>query len=88
MVLRDMYNFLDKHHLAIPSIPNVDTITVGGGISNAVHGTCSNAGTLCDFVEELELVVCKSGVPEVLTLRRYFFKKNRILTCQIKYRST
>ncbi len=68
--LSKLYSVLLQQDLALPSIPNIDSITVGGAVSNAVHGTCKDAGTICDFVEELQLVVYRNGKSELIKLRR------------------
>ena len=59
--LRALYARLDEAGLALPSLPNVDTIQLGGAIANATHGTCIEAGSFCSLVVALELVVFQSG---------------------------
>jgi L-gulonolactone oxidase len=68
--LRDLYTHMDRTGLAFPCLPNVDTIQLGGAVSNATHGTCLEAGSMCSLVAELELVAFRGGRAEVLRLRR------------------
>jgi hypothetical protein len=68
--LRDLYRHMDRAGLAFPCLPNVDTIQLGGAVSNVTHGTCLQTGSMCSLVVELELVVFRGGRAEVLRLRR------------------
>jgi len=68
--LRDLYEHMDAAGLALPCLPNVDTIQLGGAVSNATHGTCLEEGSMCALVIELDLVVFRGCRAEVLTLRR------------------
>ncbi len=75
--LRALYEEMDKRDLAIASIPNVDTILLGGAISNATHGTNFLRGTMSSFVTQLQIVVFQApegdasqGRAELVTLRR------------------
>ena len=55
MRLRDLYTHLERSGLALPCLPNVDTIQVGGAIANATHGTCIRCGSMCSLVSELQI---------------------------------
>src|SRR5471032_2219834 len=79
--MRDLYAQMERAGLALPCLPNVDTIQLGGAIANVTHGTCIESGSMCSLVTELEIVVFRpgadgaegaraSGVAECLTLRR------------------
>lgn len=75
--LKTLYEEMDKHDLAIASIPNVDTIQLGGAIANATHGTNFSHGTMSSFVVQLQIVVFQApegdqsrGRSELVTLRR------------------
>jgi FAD/FMN-containing dehydrogenase len=75
--LRALYREMDERDLAIGSIPNVDTIQLGGAIANATHGTNLSRGTMSSFVVELQVVVFQAdgsdpsrGKAELCTLRR------------------
>lgn len=54
--LKDLYLFFNNNNVALPSIPNVDEITLGGAISNATHGTNIFYGTYSSLVREIKLV--------------------------------
>ena len=76
IALHTLYEELDRLGLAIASIPNVDTIQLGGAIANATHGTNFSRGTMSSYVRELQIVVFRttSGEPsqgraELVTLR-------------------
>jgi FAD/FMN-containing dehydrogenase len=78
MRLRDLYAHLDRAGLALPCLPNVDTIQVGGAIVNATHGTCVESGSTCSLVTELDVVMFvpgeggrQDGTARLLTLRRH-----------------
>jgi FAD/FMN-containing dehydrogenase len=66
---RQLFEAIDKEGLALNVIPNHETLTFGGALCNAAHGTSKNHGTMCNMVEEMELVVSRNG-GEVITLRR------------------
>jgi FAD/FMN-containing dehydrogenase len=77
--LHALYEEMDKRGLAIASMPNVDTIQLGGAISNATHGTNFTRGTMSSYVTELQIVVFQApsgggdaaaGKAVLLTLRR------------------
>jgi FAD/FMN-containing dehydrogenase len=82
ILLRDLYAHMERVGLALPCLPNVDTIQLGGAIANATHGTCIEAGSMCSLVTELEIVTFRpatggsaadvraDGVAELVTLRR------------------
>lgn len=60
MLLRDLYKYLLENKLAVYSLPNVDTITVGGCIANCTHGTNINCGTSSSMVAAVEILVFES----------------------------
>jgi len=62
--MRDLYAQMERAGLALPCLPNVDTIQLGGAIANATHGTCIETGSMCSLVTELELVVFRPAVAE------------------------
>jgi L-gulonolactone oxidase len=74
--LHALYEEMDRRGMAIASMPNVDTIQLGGAISNATHGTNFSRGTMCSYVTELQIVVFQverdaaAGKAVLLTLRR------------------
>jgi L-gulonolactone oxidase len=75
--LKALYEEMDRRDLAIASIPNVDTIQLGGAIANATHGTNFSYGTMSSFVLQLQLVIFQApdgdpsrGKAELVTLRR------------------
>lgn len=74
--LRALYAEMDARALAIASIPNVDTIQLGGAIANATHGTNFSRGTMSSYVVALQIVVFRSdgdaasGKAELVTLAR------------------
>jgi FAD/FMN-containing dehydrogenase len=75
--LRALYAEMDRRALAISSLPNVDTIQLGGAIANATHGTNFSRGTTSSFVVALQIVLFRSpgadpsqGRAELCTLRR------------------
>jgi len=75
--LNSLYAAMDERDLAIASIPNVDTIQLGGAIANATHGTNFSRGTMSSFVVALQVVVFQApvgdasqGKAELVTLRR------------------
>src|SRR5262249_36192429 len=68
--LRGVSEAMDAAGLALPTLPNVDMIQLGGAISNATHGTCLQAGSMCSLVASLEIVVFRHGRAELLVLRR------------------
>jgi L-gulono-1,4-lactone dehydrogenase len=75
--LQALYREMDRHGLAIASIPNVDAVQLGGAISNATHGTNFSHGTMSSFVVQLQLVVFRApegdpsrGKAELVALRR------------------
>ncbi|HEV3193474.1 MAG TPA: FAD-binding protein [Polyangiaceae bacterium] len=77
IALHALYEELDRLGLAIASIPNVDTIQLGGAIANATHGTNFSRGTMSSYVQQLQVVVFQSesgdpsqGKAELVTLRR------------------
>ncbi len=63
--LKDLYRYFDENNVALPSIPNIDEITLGGAISNATHGTNLFNGTYSSLVREIKLV---TGYGELLYL--------------------
>jgi FAD/FMN-containing dehydrogenase len=76
IALHALYEELDRLGLAIASIPNVDTIQLGGAIANATHGTNFSRGTMSSYVQQLQVVVFRSesrdpsqGKAELVTLR-------------------
>jgi UDP-N-acetylenolpyruvoylglucosamine reductase len=56
IILRDLYKFLDKNSVALPSMPNTDSITLGGAIANCTHGTNVHFGSFCSYVIEIKLL--------------------------------
>ncbi len=54
--LIDLYNQMTDLDLALPSVPNVDVITLGGAVVNATHGTNFQHGTLVSRVTALTIV--------------------------------
>src|SRR6185312_9595560 len=75
--LKTLYEEMDRHDFAIASIPNVDTIQLGGAIANATHGTNFSYGTMSSFVVRLQLVIFQAsegdpsrGRSELVTLQR------------------
>jgi L-gulonolactone oxidase len=75
--LHVLYEEMDRRNLAIASMPNVDTIQLGGAVSNATHGTNFGRGTMSSYVTQLQIVVFQapegdpaSGKAVLLTLRR------------------
>ena len=68
--LKDLYVAMDERELAIASIPNVDTIQLGGAIANATHGTNFSRGTMSSFVTELQIVLFREGRAQLVTLKR------------------
>jgi FAD/FMN-containing dehydrogenase len=75
--MRDLYAQMERAGVALPALPNVDTIQLGGAISNATHGTCIETGSMCSLVSEIEIVVftpgpggAADGRARLLTLRR------------------
>jgi L-gulonolactone oxidase len=59
--MRDLYAHMEQAGLALPCLPNVDAIQLGGAIANATHGTCIRSGSMCSLVDEIELVVFRPG---------------------------
>jgi L-gulono-1,4-lactone dehydrogenase len=59
--MRDLYTHMEQAGLALPCLPNVDAIQLGGAIANATHGTCIQSGSMCSLVDEIELVVFRPG---------------------------
>ncbi|HUJ27797.1 MAG TPA: FAD-binding protein [Myxococcales bacterium] len=68
--LKDLYLAMDERDLAIASIPNVDTIQLGGAVSNATHGTNFSRGTMSSYVTELQIVLFREGRAQLVTLKR------------------
>jgi L-gulonolactone oxidase len=77
--LRDLYARMNQEGLALPCLPNVDSIQLGGAIANCTHGTCIETGSMASQVHELEIVVFESkdgtrgqgnGRAKLLRLRR------------------
>ncbi|MGZ6142843.1 MAG: FAD-binding protein [Myxococcales bacterium] len=68
--LHALYAAMDERDLAIASIPNVDTIQLGGAISNATHGTNFSRGTMSSYVTQLQMVLFRNGRAELVTLKR------------------
>jgi FAD/FMN-containing dehydrogenase len=75
--MRDLYAHMEQAGLALPCLPNVDAIQLGGAIANATLGTCIQHGSMCSLVDEIELVVFRpgrggraDGRSELLRLRR------------------
>eukprot|EP00475_Leptophrys_vorax_P021424 TRINITY_DN2915_c0_g1_i2.p1 TRINITY_DN2915_c0_g1~~TRINITY_DN2915_c0_g1_i2.p1 ORF type:complete len:531 (-),score=134.65 TRINITY_DN2915_c0_g1_i2:63-1655(-) len=66
---KQIFEALDSHNLALPVIPNHETLTFGGALANSAHGTHKDFGTMCSMVLELEIIVSRNG-GEVLKLRR------------------
>lgn len=67
IMLKDLFEALKPHKLAIATMPNVNMITLAGAVSNGTHGTNITQGTFADLVEEIELVDYRG---KLLTLRR------------------
>lgn len=68
--LNALYLAMDERNLAIASIPNVDTIQLGGAVSNATHGTNFSRGTMSSYVTQLQIVLYRNGRAELVTLER------------------
>jgi FAD/FMN-containing dehydrogenase len=64
--LRALYAAMDERELAIASMPNVDTILLGGAIANATHGTNFSRGTMSSYVCSLQMVLfhAPEGAPD------------------------
>jgi len=72
MSMRELYNHCKEHGMAIPSMPNIDSITVGGAVSNGTHGTNRNYGSSSNLVLEIELLTwnAEKGEVETVILKR------------------
>lgn len=71
MSMRTLQEICKEHGMAIPSMPNIDTITIGGAISNGTHGTNRNYGSTSDYVEELEMLVQDGKDVKTIVLNRH-----------------
>jgi FAD/FMN-containing dehydrogenase len=80
MTLKDFNNRLLKENMAIETMPNVDEPTIGGILSNAVHGTKITIGTFIEQVEEIVLVTASGNV---LTLNKNFEKDKHFFDAAI-----
>lgn len=67
ILLEDLYKYFHEQGLALPTIPNTDSITLGGAIANATHGTNISHGTYSSLVKAIRLV---TGEGELLHLTR------------------
>jgi len=67
IMLKDFFEALKPHKMAISTMPNVNMISLGGAVSNGTHGTNIQHGTFASLVEEIELV---TATGEMVTLRR------------------
>jgi len=67
IMLKDMFEALKPHKLAIATMPNVNMISLAGAVSNGTHGTNITHGTFADLVEEIELIDYRG---KMWTLRR------------------
>nr|BAK01388.1 predicted protein [Hordeum vulgare subsp. vulgare] len=76
--LSDLYTQMDEKGLALPTLPNVDSIQLGGAVANATHGTNITVGTFSSQVTDLQIVLFRdssnglqaSGRAELVTLSR------------------
>lgn len=59
IMLKDFFDALKPHKMAIATMPNVNMITLAGAVSNGTHGTNIEHGTFASLVEEIELVDAK-----------------------------
>jgi L-gulonolactone oxidase len=67
IMLKDFFEALKPHKMAISTMPNVNMISLGGAVSNGTHGTNIQHGTFASLVEEIEIV---TATGELLVLHR------------------
>jgi len=56
ITLVSLYKAMRANKMAIPTMPNVDVITLGGAVSNGTHGTCITNGSFSSLVYGMELI--------------------------------
>lgn len=61
ITLKTLNDQLAQQGLALPNQPAIDTITLGGALATAVHGT-GHTGTLSSFVKAIELMTADGNM--------------------------
>jgi len=78
ILLKDLYVAMRENEMAIPAMPNIEIITLGGAVSNGTHGTRLNYGSFTSLVHEIELIDAKGKLWTLTrdskdpTISRYF----------------
>jgi len=54
--LKHLYQAMRANNMAIPTMPNIDIITLGGAVSNGTHGTNIHNGSFSSLVYAMELI--------------------------------
>jgi len=62
ITLTKLNSELEKHDMALPVLPSLSDVTVGGAINTATHGSGIGYQVLSAYVIELELITCSGGV--------------------------
>lgn len=63
ITINELLNFLTPKGWFLPVVPGTSFVTVGGAISNDIHGkNHHNAGSFGNFVEELEILTSTNSI--------------------------
>jgi len=73
VLLKDLLEYLSLYNLTLKCIPGNDNITIGGAISNNVHGKDSHRnGFFCDHLVEIEILNSENKIIKISKKNKKF----------------
>ncbi len=62
VMLSDLLNELNRFNWAIPCLPDIGSITIGGAISTATHGTAENGYILSEYMVKCRVITATGEI--------------------------